>query len=111
MDFTHCLDDGDEIPTSLANINNTKDDRIYGAFPEFGPFIKKKVLGKCLHDLRMLDNSVLSNIMSDIPPKWSVNQQLRDTITRFFLHRSTYLVDELQGILWPYLAQQKQLDL
>lgn len=109
MDFTECLKSGSALNTKIGTINYIKDERIYGLFPEFAPYIDSDVFKGCLGRLDQVTSAEVAEIVEAIPTDWEVSREIRDAIRRFLTERAQFLIEHLPEALRPYLEQQVDL--
>jgi len=111
IDHTHCLGGGQELSRRLLGIEAVKDDRIFGAFPQFARYVKKETVREAVSKLRSLNDGVLTRILDHIPRQWSVSDSLRDHIRSFLVQRAAYLADNIEGKLIHFAGVQGKIEL
>ena len=101
IDHTHCLTSGREISVHLADIENVRDDRIYGLFPEFERFLERREVMRAVSDLCAISRSDIQAIVDTIPSAWEVNAPSRDALIKFLCDRASFLCQVFVSLLWP----------
>lgn len=99
MDQGHCFSGGRELSMNLAHISQIKDDRVYGMFDEFIPFIDEKKIVKLAEKLRKLSHDECKSFVEGVPQEWlghSSTFQI-SVLVDFIFHRAMYLADSLVG--------------
>lgn len=109
MDFTECLKTGSTLNTRINNIEYLKDQRIYGLFPEFRPFLDRATFHTGLKRLESVKGDEMRDIVNGIPHDWEVSDAVRNAIVDFLVQRAGFLVENLPGAFHPYLGKQAGL--
>lgn len=98
MDHTHCFTRGGELSRHLARIERIREDRIYGLFPEFLPYLRRSVLASCVNDLRIFTQSAASDIIRTIPDAWQVEAPARIALVEFLYRRAGFLAENIVSL-------------
>jgi hypothetical protein len=101
MDHSHCFTCGRPISPKLAEIDKTHDDRVYGLFPEFRPYLQRGAVTLAVADLCRLDRATARQMTQTIPGQWDVDARARTALEDFLLRRASYLADRILTLLWP----------
>jgi len=101
IDHTHCFTCGDELTSRLSHISRAKDERIYGLFPEFEPFLDRNDMKRALSDLQTIKRSDVEKVVRAIPVEWQVNRPIRDALVNLICDRAQFLVDDFISRKWP----------
>jgi hypothetical protein len=107
IDHTHCLTCGHDIGVHLADIENVRDHRIYGLFPEFERFLQRREVMRAVSDLCAIGRSGIRATVNAIPSAWQVNAPSRDALVNFLCDRASFLCQQFVSLLWP----QGELDI
>lgn len=67
MDHSHCFTSGAELTKRIAFIGSVKDDRIYGLFPAFVPFVTQAGVEVALNRLAEFTRADAEQIIATIP--------------------------------------------
>jgi hypothetical protein len=108
IDHTHCFAPGDLTPR-VADINNVRDDTVYGLFPGFLENLKqrKDIVSDAASRLRQVDRDVLRSIVEWIPDDWEISNEARRALEDFLYRRANFvadtIVERLTPTLWPQL--------
>lgn len=106
MDHTHCFNCGRDLNAQLANIDLVKDDRVYGLFPAFKPFIKPhwQALLDAVTKLNTLDIQWVQGLIGAIPAEWQINAAGRAALATLVCHRASYTGETFIPLLEAQLA-------
>lgn len=97
IDHTHCFDCGRDLTARVADITNVQDDRTYGFFPAFAPFINQFELTWCASMLRSLDADEVRRIVESIPAAWDVAPPARAALRELICRRAAFLADRINN--------------
>jgi hypothetical protein len=100
MDHTHCFTRS-ELTSKMSHLDRVKDNRVYGLFPEFLPFLDRKAAGRGVRKLRAFNKSEAAKIVQSIPKEWGVSDGARKALSEFLVRRAAYLVQSIMTMLWP----------
>jgi len=105
MDHTHCLTCGRDLDTKVATIDRIQDERLYGMFPGFVPFVRQEVVQAAAHKLETVDRSMVEAIVSLIPTQWEVEPVAQQGMTELIVSRAHFLSDRIEKKIaqtcWP----------
>lgn len=110
IDHSHCFDLAADLSSRLARIDCVQDERIYGLFPEFLPFLRPEQgpapaqqasARDALDHLGRISASELAGIVGGIPREWEVDTPTRAALVQFLAQRATFLHDRLFDSLFP----------
>lgn len=103
IDHTHCVSPDNFMDEGqvewLAQIN---DERIYGRFPEFLPFITTDTVAASLRGLAELDSGYVLDVVNSIPVEWGLTEVSKAELVNFFCQRAEFLV---QNVSFNLLTQ------
>jgi hypothetical protein len=100
IDHTHCFTCGGELTHRLAQINQVRDERTYGLFPEFEEFLTRADMRRAVSDLQKINRTDVQALVDTIPVGWQVNKQVRDALVNFICDRVTYLIENFVSRRW-----------
>lgn len=109
MDHTHCFTSGADLTRRLADIDRTKDRRIYGLFPELKPYlIESEARGEweaAVAKLGTIDPAWVRAQIATIPPEWQVDAAGRDALQEFICQRAGFLSREFCSMIESHLPE------
>lgn len=91
MDFSHAVSGGRSLAKSHLGIDATRDERIYGCFPAFGPYVQLRVVNEFVTRMRGVRKDSVQSVVDRIPRSWGVSAELRPLVVRFVVDRANYL--------------------
>jgi hypothetical protein len=100
IDHGHILTCGKPIDRSLANIDNTHDERLYGLFPFFRGYVSVEGIDEAADLLRKAGPDLWGDILGSIPAEWGLSNEARQAIDGFLLERARFLIDNLHRIVY-----------
>ncbi len=101
MDHTQCLTNGSEITSRIGSIRRIKDERLYGVFPEFEPFLTVGQVEAAAEKLRSVSSTLIEEVLASVPPKWGVHKDGLKALHDLLLGRARFLADEVYEMLVP----------
>jgi len=99
MDFTHAFNCGNEITHRISGIDFTKDERLYGLFPEFEALINPQIVDDLAEKLGTLTRREVQQILDAVPAEWEINGRVRSSLISFILERARFLSENLGQIV------------
>ena len=108
MDFTHAFTCGNELTKRISQIDHVNDQRVYGLFPEFRPWIDRRVVRACAKRLEELSADETSRIVRSIPHQWEVPDPVRASLTSFILNRARFLAAHIEEIIWTQMTLNQE---
>ena len=109
IDHTHCLTHGDDLTPAVANIEQIRDQRVYGLFPAFLPFINPDDAESSVADLQAISRETIEEIIDQIPKEWDVSERARNALKELVVKRQGYVGNTILGKLFP--NRQMRFDL
>ena len=107
MDHTHCFNCGNDLTGRISRIEMVKDERIYGLFPEFVPFMNDPALRPtweaAVEKLGTLDRTWVQGVVSSIPAKWSVDSAGREALIEQICQRAAFIRAQFRLLIEPHL--------
>ena len=104
IDHGHILTCGKPLTHGLANIDATQDDRLYGLFPFFRPYVSIEQIDSVIPTLEGVSSDFWADILKSLPAAWGVPDEVKTTIDRFLLARARFLADNLHAIMHRELS-------
>ncbi|MBM3216532.1 hypothetical protein FJZ36_16670 [Candidatus Poribacteria bacterium] len=107
IDHTECFTStATELSTRIAAIDNIKDPRVYGLFPQFRRFLDGTQLHAAAERLRTVDAQTISNILRGVPREWDLAPTAHLALARFIEERARFvagpdMVDKLMSFRVP----------
>jgi hypothetical protein len=105
MDFTHAFRRGQDINRKLDFIEHTRDDKIYGLFPEFEGLLDREKIMLLATTLSGFKRATADEIVGTIPPAWEVDIGGRSALANLITQRAHFLAERIELILWPKRTQ------
>lgn len=106
MDFSHAISNGNDCGAFLGHIDRTKDERIYGLFPEYEEFIRLSAVKETLQTLGRIADSNIDELIGEVPDDWQVDSSSRKHLRTFLTSRRDYVVETLFARLSLVAGQQ-----
>jgi len=103
MDFTHAFNCGNEITHRIANVEFTKDERLFGIFPEFEGLIEPLIVGDFAEKLGTLQRREVEQILNAVPVEWEINGRVRSSLLSFILDRARFLSAHIEQMLRDHM--------
>jgi hypothetical protein len=105
MDFTHAFRHGRDINRTLAFVDKTQDQKIYGMFPEFEKFLDREEIKRLATVLGGFKQAEAEEVVGTIPQAWEVDGSGRSALTILITQRAHFLAEWIESILWPLRPQ------
>jgi len=101
MDHTHCFNCARPLNAALSHIDLVKDDRLYGLFPEFKPFILPhwQPLLDAVAKLGTLDKHWVRGLVGAIPAEWQVDATGRAALATQVCDRADYVKETFIALI------------
>lgn len=107
MDHTHCFNCGRDLNAGLSHIDLVQDERIYGLFPEFVPFMSQPALRPAWEEavdrLGNLDEMDVTAIVNAVPTAWAVDVRGREALVRQITQRAGFIQRNFRDLIAPHL--------
>jgi hypothetical protein len=107
MDHTHCFTNGREITAKLGAIGTVKDDRLYGLFPQFEPFIRAEWARQAIEKLREVSTILINGLLATIPREWGVPDNGIRALRGLIVERAEFLSDEAYAMIEPHYSMHE----
>lgn len=95
MDFTHALTGGHPFSRTAMSIDRIRDERVYGCFPAFRPYVRKTALQPFADRLGGIRSSDVSPVVDSIPSAWGPSPELRARLVRFVVDRAAFVAETI----------------
>lgn len=99
IDHGECFSQAQELTPGLASIERTHDDRIFGLFPGFRPFMRQEWIDSAAQRLGEVDRQMISGWVGEIPDEWLVRDSAKKALVDLICRRASYLADRIAGRL------------
>jgi len=99
IDHTHCFTDSGELSGSAARIGWVKDERVFGLFPGFRPFLRISCVEAAVASLRAITREQIREVIESIPLHWHVTSGAGVALGEFVLQRRAFLIDNFIDLL------------
>jgi hypothetical protein len=103
MDHTHCFSCGQSWTRRLSEIDRIKDERVFGLFPPFRPFLDPEAVSQAVTRLATIDRSTVWRMAQRLPKEWEVSQPALDALIDLVLGRAAFVADNILRKIWPQL--------
>ena len=101
MDFTHAFTCGRALTRRLGFIENVRDERIYGLFPEFPGYLSREEVGRLAARLKSnLAGHSRSNLSPDAKRMGS-RQSDQKHLGEYDADRARFVSETIESRLWP----------
>lgn len=78
MDHGLCfIGSGEDLTSKLSHLKKTRDDRVYGLFPEFLRWLRQDTIDQCRVRLEEMDEGTATAIVGTVPHEWDVCLEAR----------------------------------
>lgn len=111
MDHTHTFTCGSPFSTRLAHIDRVKDQRLYGHFPEFRPYLTHAAVRRFAARLQQMNRIVATKFVLGMPPAWEVSKEIRVALVEFLAGRAAFLAPIVRQMLVDQGELQPELEL
>lgn len=101
MDHSHCFSDREELTPQLSQAQYIRDDRCYGRFLEFLPFIERSDVRIAAGRLGSMIDQDASQFVAEIPPEWDVDSPTRTALVEFIVKRAQYVASTVENRIFP----------
>jgi hypothetical protein len=111
MDHTHCFSCGRSWTRRLSQIDKLKEERIFGLFPEFRPFLKPEAVVRATDKMRSIDRATVAEMVELLPNDWDVSRGASDALIDLILGRAKFVADTIEKRIWPQgslLAEEEE---
>ncbi|MCA3642346.1 MAG: hypothetical protein IOC63_10880 [Methylobacterium sp.] len=98
IDHSHCISDVDFIGFPLDE-EAAEDERIFGLFPAFAPFISGPAIDAAVSQLGTLERGFVDACLNQIPTQWGVTGATKRSLADFICNRAGYVVSNIRGRL------------
>jgi len=99
IDHGECFSQAQELTSGLASIERTHDDRIFGLFSGFRPFMRQEWIDAAAQLLGQVDRQMVSDWVGEIPDEWLVRDSAKKALVNLICTRASYLADTIAGRL------------
>ena len=93
IDYGECFSVSREISRRCAIIERVQDERIYGLFDAFGPYMLPDLIARAAGKLAEVDETEIRRLAEQIPKEWEVETDARNALIELICRRAAYLAD------------------
>lgn len=109
IDFGHIITCGRELTPRIAEIENVRDERIYGFFPFFKSHVSREQIIQESEILKNVSSELWRDLLRNIPDDWQVGEAAKSAIDRFLKDRARFLGENFPRLL-PAEPEQTEFD-
>jgi hypothetical protein len=99
MDHTHCFTCGGDLDHRVAKIANVQDNRLYGMFPAFVPYVRQQEIAAAIDRLRKLDRAWVTAVVDTIPADWDVSAASGKALAELIVRRAGFVADRVMELV------------
>lgn len=99
IDHGECFAVGQELGRQVASIDRMRDERIFGLFSVFEPYVKQPLVEQAAARLPHATRAVADEIVGEIPNEWQVDKAARTSLVELVSERAAYLADNITVML------------
>lgn len=93
MDLTHAFGGDTELNRRVCRIEQVKNNRLHGIFPEFGPVLDRDHVRAALDRLKEFRTQDIAQVLRDLPKEWMVDKESSTAVAEFLERRAAFLTD------------------
>lgn len=105
FDHTHCFVEED-LAGGLAGTHFIEDDRVYGVFPEFRPYLTERLLRRAAAAVAQIDADVIEAIVGSVPHAWGPSAHVRERWVEQIFERGKRVEEYVFARLVPQLQMK-----
>jgi len=109
IDFGHIITCGRELSPRIADINQIREERIYGFFPFFKSHVSREQIIEESSKLSNINSDIWQDLLQEIPCDWEISEETKSAIDRFLKDRARFLAENFPRLL-PIEPQQAELN-
>ena len=91
MDHTHCFTCGRELAKAIKHIDRVRDERLYGNFPEFRPYLTHEAVSRYTALLNGIDMQDVQALFQGIPSAWLPQPEIVAALMDFIGARASFV--------------------
>lgn len=99
IDHTECFSGGLDLSPRINQIDNIKDENIYGVFEPFKKYIHLDLIKEALNRLSKVNKNVIDSYIEKIPSEWQVDSNTRNALGEFIYNRSHFLAENMVELI------------
>ncbi len=100
MDFSHAIQFGGELTTSVASIANIRDENVFGLFPEFRKRLSRDAIRHYASILGDLSRSDIVDTVELVPQQWHLDSSVRAALASYLLQRASFVAKTIESRLF-----------
>jgi hypothetical protein len=98
LDHSHCFVET-TLDQELGRPHLAADERLYGFFPEFRPYLTDKLVTQALERLSEMHRAFAEEVVGSIPPQWDVTETMRQAWADLIAVRAARVCDFVPRLL------------
>ena len=100
MDFSHAIQFGGELTTSVMSIGNIRDEGVFGLFPEFRERLSRDAIGHYASILGDVSKSQIEDAVELVPKQWHLDSPVRAALSSYLLQRARFVAETIESRLF-----------
>jgi len=97
MDHGLCfIRSGEDLTPALSQIGKTKQENVYGLFPEFRGKLREDMIVDCVARLKEMDLATAQAIIETVPTEWEVSKEARNAWGELIYRRAGFVADNVK---------------
>ena len=100
MDFSHAIQFGGELTTSVGSIANIKDEDVFGLFPEFRKRLSQDAVRHYASILGGVSRSQMENAVGLVPHQWHLDSPVRSALASYLFQRASFVAETIESRLF-----------
>ena len=106
MDFSHCIAYGRELTRRVKDINDVRDEDVYGLFTEFRTQLKRESVRYYTSRLSGLSRSDFQAAVDRVPNEWEIDSETRMALIDFLTQRASFVAGNIED--WLFSPEQHE---
>lgn len=98
IDHGHIFSCGKPLSTKLCHIENVREHKLYGLFPEFRKYVSIEQFDEIAKEFGKIDARLWDDLLEKLPTAWGITTEIRQSINQFLLDRAYFLEKNLHII-------------
>ncbi len=99
IDFGYALGGPSWNARRLSAIGTIEDDTIYGCFPAFQPYMRRRWVEAVTSRLREFDEDLARGFLSGVPSEWGLTSSAGDVVVEFLKRRAVHTAEKFDDMI------------
>jgi len=99
IDHGECFAVAQELTPRIASMNRVRENRLFGLFPGFRPYMRQEWAVQAAARLAAVDRQMVEGLVAGIPSEWQVADEGRNALIDLICNRASYLVDNFEDMM------------